>query len=377
MKGAEIQYLIASPAGDVPVDQSRLDFPLEGDLSGTTYRSYFRAIANFFVQSDFRPLREAISRSHIADTRPAALNAIIIRSEKHGALYHPASVECILPDGRIKFGLHVAVSDSGRTCLEREFAALNMLHSRIPLPYLPKPYHWQELNSVGFLLEEWFEDFHEFHAACAEDGDVKLTLWEYGRGNRVLTSEEGFEIYRQAAHILTLYYDINEFRLIYPWHHAAGDFIASIAPSADRRPAVEKISLRLTSARRYESFIGVDEDKLVHPALALFYFLLHLSIQMRLDRLDGVGEVHWADDSCVTATVAGFFGGLGRKPDFREACGSVESFLKLLQSFDRADLLKTSEPIVEQFVQTRDYAVIRGHLEEHIEKLYLTLRNFP
>ncbi len=425
MKTPLIRYLVASPAGDIPVDSSRLDFPLEGDPLKTSYRVYFRAITGFISGNNFRPLLKAVNARLGVGADLRALNEIIVRTEKHGALCHPASIECILRDGRVKFGLHVAVTGTGKESLRKEFDLLKTFHSRFGFREIPTPYYLDEVCSMVFLLEEWFEGYHEFHLSKTEDGGQALKLWEYGKGNRFLNHEQGFEIYRQAARILTLCYDLRDFRMIYPWHHAAGDFVARIgeagySPSPQGRvekiegirkgwrksPASllpldegktcggtppspiggegrgdghvrNKIDVKLTTVRGYEPFMGLGEDKMVSSALALFYFLLHLSVQMRLDRLDGVGESAWAADYCVDATVTGFFEGLERKKNFIECCGSIQSFLNLLQSFTKDELRKTCVPIAEQFEQTKDYRLIQEHFGAHAGRLYLTLQNFP
>lgn len=370
MRGPSIRYLVASPAGDIPVDPHRLDSPLEADPLKTPYRIYFRAIREFLTKNNYGPLLKAVTERLGTDFDLSALREILVRTEKHGALYHPASIECILGDMRVKFGLHVAVTDTGKASLKKEFTVLKMLRSHVDFPYIPKPYYLDELHSMGFLLEEWFEDFHEFHLATAEDGRQQIKLWEYGKGDRFLPPELGFAIYRKAAEILTLYYDLNNFRVIYPWHHAAGDFIAKIS-------AHDQIDVRLTTVRGYEPFMGFDQNDMPPPALALYYFLLHLSIQMRLDKFDGVGNVAWADDLSVDATVAGFLAGLERRNDLNESCGSAGDFLTLLKSFTAEDLGNTVVPIAAQFKQTKDYPVIEQHLKKHVARLYLILQNYP
>jgi hypothetical protein len=197
-----------------------------------------------------------------------------------------------------------------------------------------------------------------------------MKLWEYGRGERLLTTKESFEIYRQAAEILTLYFDFNDFRLIYPWHHAAGDFVARIFPD-------NRVDVRLTTVRAYEPFLRFDENEMPQPILSLFYFLLHLTIQMRLDRIDGIGDVVWAEDCCIDATLTGFFQALERKNEFKECCGSLTSFQMLLKSFTKEELRKTIIRIAEQFEQTTDYPVIQEHLRDHSDRLQITLQNFP
>jgi len=366
MKKPSVRYLVASPSGDVPVDTSRLDYPLEGDPLQTPYHLYFQSIHDFLARNNFSHLLKAINEQPGADFDITAINELIIRTEKHGVLYHPASVEVLTTHQKVKFALNVAVTETGRDALQGEFLVLKTLHEKFNLPYIPKPYDADELHSMFFLLEEWFEDYHEFHIAKNMKGGRQVKLWEYGKGDRFLSPAQSFEIYRQAAQILTLFYDLKDFRLIYPWNHTAGDFIAKIAEN-------DQPDVRLTTVRGYESFMGRDRDDLVNPAVALFYFLLHLSIHMRLDRLDGVGDVVWADDFCVDATLKGFFQGLALKQDFRDCCGSQAAFLKLLKSFSRDDLRMTFESVTGQYAQTIEALVIQKHLSRHIDTFYLTL----
>lgn len=370
MRTPAIHCLVSSPNGDVPLDHDRLDFPLEADPLKTPYRVYFQAITDFLLRENFHPLLEAINKRLGTDFDISALNEIIIRTEKHGALYHPASIECITESKKAKFALNVAITGTGRNALKKEYDVLRTLHEQFKLPYLPQPFLMDELHSMVFLLEEWFEDYHEFHIAKTEHGEEQIKLWEYGKGDRFLSHEHSFEIYRQIATILTLYYDVENYRMIFPWHHAAGDFVVNIKEQGSGN----KLDTRLTTARGYESFIGSDDDT-THPALALFYFLLHLSVQMRLDRLDGVGDVVWADEQCVDATVSGFFAGLESKKAFRNHFDSPSEFLTLLRSFSMEDLAATFSPVVEHYEKTKDFPVIDGNLGDHIARLFLTLRS--
>jgi hypothetical protein len=370
MKKPAIRYLVASPAGDVPVDNDRLDFPLEADPLKTPYRVYFRAITDFLSKENFQPLLEAVNERLETDLALSSLNEIIVRTEKHGALYHPASIECVTTGKKVKFALNVAVTGTGRNALKKEFVVLRTLQELYKLPYIPKPFLLHEAHSMVFLLEEWFEGYHEFHIAKSEDGKQQMKLWEYDKGDRFLSSEQGFEIYRQIAIILTFYYDIENYRMIFPWHHAAGDFVVKIEDN-------DQIDVRLTTVRGYESFMGFDTNEMINPVFALFYFLLHLTIQMRLDKLDGVGDIIWADEKCVDATLAGFFLGLESKKAFLNYCSSQGEFLTLLRSFSMDDLATTFKPIIEQYEKTKDFPVIERNMGNHVDRLYLTLRNYP
>ncbi|MDP2755226.1 MAG: hypothetical protein Q8P40_12675, partial [Nitrospirota bacterium] len=138
----------------------------------------------------------------------------------------------------------------------------------------------------------------------------------------------------------------------------------------------DKIDVRLTTARRYDALINFDKDT-VNPLFALFYFFLNLSLQMRLDKVDGLGEVVWAEDHCVEATVAGFLEALKLKEEKDHCPGSVNEFLHLIKSFSREDLIVSSQPLIDLFSGTGDFPVISTNLDSHVEKLCAILQNLP
>lgn len=389
--GPSIQYLISSPYGDIPADESRWDLPLEGDELKTPYRIYFHSIKDFLSKDEFKPLLSKISKELGEELQFKDIFEIIIRTEKHGVLYHPASVELILKDSRLKFGLNVAVSDTGRYWLKEEFGVLNKLHAKFALPYLPKVYSYGEFNTMSFLLEEWFEGYHEFHISRDEDGTQKLKLWDFDKGYKYLTSEQSFEIYKKASQILTLYYDLEDFSQVLAWHHAAGDFVVKIPPSPPlpkgglggfmrpRKLSAEKIDIRLTTARQYEPFIGFIDSNALNPILALCYFFLNLTVKMRLDKIDGLGEVVWADDTCIESTLIGFFEAMQTKGNLKPYLNlaKAEDFLSLLQSFTQEELKTIIISLTDQYRDTSDYPVIMSNIDDHIDKLCITLQNLP
>lgn len=368
------RYMVSSPDGDIPLENSSLDYPLEGDPSKTTYRAYFDGVTAFLQHDNFAPLRTAFTHVFGQDDEAMPVE-IIVRAEKHGALSHPASIECAFGQTRRIFGLHVATTETGKRSLEREFSLLRMLRRQFPHPYIPDAYSIGESHSMAFLLEEWFVGYHEFHYSKTENGSPCLQLWEYGHGNRFLSRDDAYEIYRQAARILTLYYDPIGYRIIYPWHHAAGDFVVKIG----REDGAEEdsIDVKLTTVRGYEPFMPDGGDKMINPVLSLYYFFLHLSIQTRLDKIDGVGNPVWADALSVDATLRGFLEGIAGNARCRQYCGSEQSFLGLLKSFAREDIRRTLTPIAEQFEHTVDYPLIREHFREHVDTLYTTIRTCP
>ncbi len=388
MSNPIIRYLVSSPHGDIPADENKWDLPLEGDTLKTSYRMYFHSIRGFLSQDEFKPFISLISQKLGKEDRLKEIHEIIIRTEKHGLLYHPASVESILTNGKVKFGLNVAISDMGRQWLKEECDVLLKLHTKFDLPYLPRVYCLGKLNGMSFLLEDWFEGYHEFHISKDNEGKQQLKLWDFDHGYKHLSQEQSFEIYKKASKILTLYYDLEDFSQIFPWYHAAGDFVVKIEDEKNHpHPPFSKggmggfsgkpVDVRLTTARRYEPFMGFIEKNTLNPFLALCYYLLDLTIRMRLDKVEGLGEVAWADDTCVKATLTGFFEALKLKVDLKNYFNQAEDFLSLLQSFSREELKTIFNPLIDHYSNTSDLPVIMLNLDRHIEELYSTLQNLP
>ncbi|MGC8490512.1 MAG: hypothetical protein ACP5SH_02130, partial [Syntrophobacteraceae bacterium] len=104
-------------------------------------------------------------------------------------------------------------------------------------------------------------------------------------------------LYARAAKILTSYLDPESFSQIYPWHHAAGDFIID----ANQDPP----SLKLITVRGYRPLLSRESDS-HDKMLGALHFFVNLCIRMRIDRLDGVGELAWAGADCLPGIVSGF-----------------------------------------------------------------------
>jgi hypothetical protein len=228
---------------------------------------------------------------------------------------------------------------------------------------------------VSMFLGEWFEGFNEFHITKdPSDEKNRINVWDTEKGNFFLTYEQTLELYRQAAMILTCYYDVETFEQIFPWHHAAGDFVIKLINN--------KIKARLVTVRQYASMFEKnemeDQDKGTDLILeALLVFFLNLSIRMRLDRLDGVGEIVWSEDVAVEGTLKGFFEGLALKPPVDSLQDSVvDCFRKHLLSCSRADLLDLSQAMVNAYnPQAPEVPVIKRNLQSHVKILYNAIKN--
>jgi len=97
---------------------------------------------------------------------------------------------------------------------------------------------------------------------------------------------------------------------------------------------------------------------------------------MRLDRLDGVGAVAWADADCLGATLEGFVKGLRIKEgQGMIERGFVDRFIRHLRSLCKKDLSDRFRALIDACDQAApDIPVIRGHLERHISRFHVALR---
>lgn len=373
----KVTYLTPSSNGQVPLNDLTRQIPMRLTRCGTgptpgpvlTYGQYFEGITDVISKDDFALIVEATGKQLTEDITASDIEEILIYAEKHGSDYHPGRIEVMVGGVCATFVMNVAVTSRGEARLCREFEVLEHLNSKYDFPFLPRTYFQGEalLPSMLMFLADWFHGYHEFHLSMDENGSRKLVLWDTEKNPRHLSRSQAWQIYHQAARILVLYYDIETFEQIFPWHHAAGDFVVK---------AQEKsLDVKLVTARQYAPMLERSEGVSVHEAL--LFFLLNLSIRMRLDRLDGVGAIAWADDDCVDATLEGFMEGLRIKQvkGFIDE-GFVNSFLQYGQSIAKEDLSYRFHALINACDQAApDIPVIKEHLERHVSKFHLVLQD--
>lgn len=381
-----MRYLCATPQGPVPFEREGLAsfLPLTrsqagiGASQGITYGSYLEAVTAF-LHNHGQDFSEAVSRRFDSETR--RVSAVDIIAEKHGSDYHPARVTVSSGDLKCSFVVNVALAERGKLWMDKDFALLRRLNEKIRPSFIPEAYFKGEQTVSSedgtsgesrMFVGEWFDDFHEFHlrADCGNDAPG-LRLWDFSRGFRELSERQENEIYKRAAYILTWYYDPDTCEEIFPWHHASGDFVASIGR--------DSVDVRLITVRQYAPRVQLAGRSELDRLQALLFFLANLTIRMRLDRFDGIGEIAWAGTGCVAACVQGFMEALRRKAsgglcDRRIAA----AFLEFARELSPADLTDIFRLVVESYHDgAPDVPVIIENLPDHILKTYLALREIP
>ncbi len=380
LQNMRFRYLLSDQHGDIELSAEDLEQPFL--LSPTerhpflTLAGYFGVLEQFILLHAEKKILSVLKINHALTDIPE----IIIRSEKHGAFYHIASVAISVPGEHAKFAVTSALSESARRSLDEEYHILQQL-SAINSYLIPQVYYKKsvicetESGPEEFLLVsgEWLDGYHEWHLSeDSESGERKILLWDYEKGYRYLTAMESYELLRQVAYILTLYYDQGSYRQIYPWHHGAGDFVA-------KAEAGNTISVKLVTARQYDPLVQFDQTEEANRLIGAIHFLLNLSLRIRLDRLDGVEEPAWFDEFAVDAAVAGFFAGLAvSSAEDRLLLGSAQEILEIMQSFDAQEISDMYESLLEIYADEDqdDFHLIQEKLADHAAELHKSLQNF-
>ncbi|HUV51195.1 MAG TPA: hypothetical protein VMW78_09280 [Anaerolineae bacterium] len=361
----------------IPLPTTRKQ-PQKATGISVTYGDYFSAVRSFLEQNKFEILISALSKSINRHTIPEEIKEIRVCLVKHGEFYHPSMVEAVLNKHSYKFVVNVAISAAGTDCIEREYSCLKRLSNDFSFSYIPEVYSYGKArvkkngHMISMFLGEWLDGFNEFHISRDRtDNKYKILIWDSERGNYFLSPDNTLELYRQAAMILTGYYNIETFEQIFPWHHAAGDFVIRLQ---NNRAALKLITVRQYAPMFAKKEKHEDTDRDAEMVLeAMLLFLLNLSIRMRLDRLNGVGDIVWSDDIAVQGTLEGFFQGLRRK----DSTGLSSDFLDvyfhdyLLSSCTEKDLYDLSLAVINSYNPLApEIPVIKQNIKKHSEVLF-------
>jgi adenylate kinase family enzyme len=382
-----VLYLFSSPEGDIPLETNDLSRPFlitpEKAHPHLSLGNYFDAMKACVLENRGELIKRALRGEWHEDWCLDDVAKIKIRSEKHGILYHLASVEVFLKETRVKFTLSTALYKAGIDCLVREHDVLDRLNHTYQCFFLPEVYGIREMacstdqgttEKMVMMSAHWFEDYHEWHLAMDPvDGRRKFKIWDLRKGHRYASSTEAFRIIEECSKILAFYYDHGDFSQIGAWHHAAGDFIVNTREDG-------KLNVRLTTVRKYEPLMASFSERNVNPVIAMIYFFLDTTLHMRLDRLDGVGEKVWLDDFAVAATIKGFFKGLHEQETNEDGVSGVQAaeLLSLVKSFDGSEFERIFEPLMDHYA-TQDpegMAFMGARMDDHINVLRQALQDF-
>ena len=352
----------------------------DGNGKSVSHAAFFGAVRTFLEANSFEVITRAVSRQLKRDVKAPDIEEIRVRLEKHGEFYHPCRIETVVNQQQLSFVLNVAMSETGRRFIEAEFHLLNRLNTEQPFHYLPQACGFGRTagsngQKFAMFLGQWFAGYHEFHISIdPDDKTPKIMVWDDAHGRFFLSSGQIKTLYAGVSKILTAYYNLASFEQIFSWHHAAGDFIVKVED--------EKLDLKLVTVRRYASIFEKQKNNQTTPVdpqqilQALLIFFLSLSIHMRLDRLDGIGEMVWSDSVAVEATTIGFLEALSMKPDVPSLPDSpLACFIAYLASCSEGDLIDLTAAIVNRFnPQMPGLRVVKKNLHPHVSTLYTSIQ---
>lgn len=233
---------------------------------------------------------------------------------------------------------------------------------------MPRVYACQAIavddaRTLNMFLGEWFASCREFHVSKTSDRNINgIRVWDPENEHVFLSPEQAQAVYEQAAMILTACYNLETFEQISAWHHAAGDFVVTF--DEQRMPQV-----KLVTIRDYTPMLAVAEESAEAVLNGLLLFLLSMSIHMRLDRLDGVGEMVWIDDVALEGTLAGFFKGLELQlQGDRIPAGFIDYIKTFLTAIPAADIRELFVAMADRLPpDAPDLPIINAHLEGHAD----------
>lgn len=345
------------------------------------YGDYFKAVSGFLTWDSCVRLHQALVWEFAEPVKVDAIGHIRVFLIKHGEFYHPSRIELDFGSWQHCFVLNVAVSKAGRACLEEEYRSLGRLCNHPKAGLIPRAYAQGAVTSsshpdLKMWLGEWFEGFHEFHWSNNEGKSrPTLALWDPHTPIRYLNSRQTGAVYCQAAALLTHFYDLTSFEQIHPWHHGAGDFVV--------RQEGDLVDVRLITVRGYPCLLStppLESEPDLDPGLMLqilLLFLVRLSLRMRVDRLDGVGELVWAEGAVVNHTVAGFLEALAHKqPPARLPDSPLRCFDYFFSRCSEADLLEITAAVVAAYRPDHpEKKLLQQNVRAHAAQLFASLNS--
>jgi len=333
------------------------------------YGEYFSSIKHFLSADNGRGLVGALSRRLGRAVTWADIDAIHICVQKHGAFYHPARVDVFLGNMPIAFVVNVAVLPGGQAGLDPEYRLMNRLNDIFPRGHIPVVYHqgfgaaFDDSRRLPMFLGEWLSGYHEFHIDTVDRRPQTIRIWSK-KETRLRTPEQKALLYCRVSEILTDYYNPETFEQVFPWHHGAGDFVVRLTDN--------DLEVRLITVRRYASMVDADSGEPAAVLEAAVRFFLHLSLRMRIDRIDGTGDLVWADEAAVDGCVTGFFNGLALKNRIAILpVPLVDTMVYYLSRLTRSDFTQALADILASYPrQAPERSLMASHLASHSKALF-------
>ncbi|MCP4748331.1 MAG: hypothetical protein GY874_19665 [Desulfobacteraceae bacterium] len=381
----EVTFFVGEPAQPIgpespqwleplPVDRNELkrhraDTKHEAALR---YKEYFTCAKEFLARNQWEIVLHAAGHALKKQFRIRQIKAVHIHLIKHGAFYHPAKVTAQISHETVALCLNIAVSGAGLELYKAEASNLVRLAANYPAQvYVPIVLSNPESVGAGagqtaMFAVQWLSGYREFHATRRFGQGLQWVVWDTDSGHWRLDQSRVYEIYRQAAFILTYYYQPCSFECVLNWHHAAGDFVV--------RSNGGSLDVRLITVRNYQPMLthaSREQPGLEDVLEGFLIFFIGLSIKMRLDRLDGAGDVIWMPGWIADAVWQGFMEGVDHVLAVHQLPAEFKEGLRQYMSIHSYDeILNLGQRIIQRYsAESEDTALVHLNLSGHADKL--------
>ena len=371
-----------TPLWDMPLSgKHTADSAFQNPCDPFTVGEYFLAAQNFLTRDNGEMLCRAVSS--LADNA-GRIQSLAVSLEKHGAFYHPLKITIttrLCPS--IYLVLNGAVKEPGLGLIKTEHQSLASMAKKVVPSFIPRVFGAGEITLHGrktaFFMGEWFAGFCEFHVTQTPGGN-QMALWQDDGTHMVIFWHHAARIYEKIAYVLTAYYDIHTGHEIYPWHHAAGDFVAAAG-------AMQTGDVRLITIRGTAPVNDAAQDTTAsgaHLLSCLVLYFLNLTLRMRLDRLDGTGPMVFLPNIVLDATIKGVLTALDHRANGFLGAGTEEPpvpkdicpvFVDFVNGFSQAQLKNIMANIVDAWhPDPAEPALVRENLCSHCSRICQVLQ---
>ncbi len=168
--------------------------------------------------------------------------------------------------------------------------------------------------------------------------------------------------------VLTSYLDTRLFRQIYPWHHAAGDFIVD--------ESTGPVSVKLVTARGYRSLLP-GKSNAADKMLGSLHFFINLTVRMRIDRIEGTGNLAWAGPEALSGIIRGFSEAWKEKERENPEVPGAREIFSFFLGLSPEERLAFAEVVAENGqVEMEETEFLTTRLAQHVEHLAVALNEF-
>ncbi len=377
----KVKYLFSTPRGELQAPENLLRKGLKANIRTTiehfTLSDYFHSIEDIILQH-----QDELPTDDRSIMNSREIKELSIVMEKCGTHYQVSRIGMVTNRAKKQdLALITAFDHKSRNILKRDYRFLSHLWQTRHRKVVPRPISISDVEicsssntyPVTISIMEWLNGFFEWHfSQVGDDNLFGIVIWQPGTGIVPLKEKDDEnKVFENIAEIIAYCFDPFDLRQICLWSNAAGDFVVGW----DEKGI---FSAKLTTIRKYSCIPAPDplaqEERLV---FSLLYLLLDLTLNIRLDRIDGTKGYFFAEPEILKPVIKGFFKGL-RALREEKYIGSdpICGFLSLIGSLNSRDLMDLYQGLMDFYGRWNrsDEAFLQEKLASHCKQLATLLK---